>query len=286
MVDLKKGWAKELVNIVAGSLLVLLVLFGYDVFTGYRKAHRPAVPQRDEIKTGASVSLEGADFTQSPVSLVMVSSPDCKYCRASENFHSKLIAMARTGGVPVFVAVPSLKEASSYLAGLNVDSKSAREYHQLNLAVSGTPTIFAVDNTGHVKALWIGLATPADESEIVSLVQNRSFGSLKASTRIDAPNFQPQELERIKLKTNLNVIDIRERNKYKKSEESINIPLVELPYRADRELDKKKLQLVDCSNVLWDECKVAVGTLKKLQFNTATLAAGTYHLRCKATPLG
>jgi hypothetical protein len=282
---LKNRWLAEIGYIVVGCAVVWSSLWLYGQWDRYEKSREVALPTKPLVQNGSSLSIQGVDFAQAPMSLIVVSSPVCKYCLASEHFHSKMLEIARAANVPVYVAVPSRKGSSQYLKELAVSDDAVKEYHQMSVSVSGTPTILAIDNTGRVRDIWSGLANPADEVEIVDLLRTRSFSAGKEYTRIDAPDFQPQELIGLESKMQLDIVDLREREKANPVSGSINIPSMELPFRASRELDKAKLQVVDCTNVLHVECSSAVKTLKELRFNTATLGAGTYHLRCKATPV-
>jgi hypothetical protein len=285
MSDPKRNWFSEIVSIAVCCLIVYLSLWGYDTWKQHRRAIQAVSLLGSPLQVGSTVSLDGADFSRSPVNFIVVVSPVCKYCLASETFHSNWLKIARTANVPVYVAVPSKKEASQYLKGLGVSDDSAREYKQLKGFVSGTPTIVGVDSTGRVVDLWAGLATPADESDVVDITRARSFSAGKESTKIDAPNYQPRDLLDLKAKTDLSVIDLRERDKINKENASVNIPLEELPFRAAHELNQSALQIVDCTNIGYDQCAFAVKTLKNLKFNTATLGAGTYRLRCQLSPI-
>jgi hypothetical protein len=245
---------------------------------------KPALPTKPLAQVGSVLSLEGVTFAKAPVSLLLVVSPTCKYCLASEHFHSKLLEIARAANTPVYVAVPARDGSSHYMHELGASDDAVKEYRQLSLSIPGTPTVLGIDNAGRVRAEWSGLATPADEIEIVNLVRTRSFSEGKESTKIDAPNIEPQELNNFEQKTPSDVIDIRERDKVSSTSSSINIPAEELPFRASHELDKAQLQIIDCTNIVWSACNAAVRTLKELRFDTATLGAGTYHARCKLTP--
>jgi hypothetical protein len=285
MTEMQRRWFVEIGYMVAGCVLVLLTLRGYDAWVQYRIDHQPTMPLKDQYQVGSLLALEGVDFSRSPINLMLVSSPVCKYCQASEHFHSKLLEMAKAAGVPFFIVVPSRKTSSQYLRVLGANDSLVKEYSQMNGAVGGTPTILGIDNTGRVKAVWAGLATPSDEDEIARMVHSRSFSVISNSTRINAPDFQTQDVANLKKRTSVEIIDVAEREAASYGPDSINIPLLELPFRADHELSKAELQVVDCTKIVWVQCKSAVDTLKQQHFNTATLGAGTYHSRCQITPL-
>lgn len=284
MSEVKRVWIGEAFKTLLGCVLILAVLWGFDAWKA-AKAKRVTASTKPNVEDGAPISLEGFDFNKSPISLIVVTSPTCKYCQASKSFHANILKIADSNQVPVFFAVPSGRDAQKYLGELGVPSTKIKEYQQLNLSVAGTPTIIGVDNSSHVKAVWSGLATPEDEDEIVEMVKRRTFAITSHTSRIDAPNFQPADLTKMKTNTNLEVLDIRERDRVQPAADEMNIPLEELQFRASRELDKNRLQVVNCTNVLWGECKSAVDHLKKLHFDAATVGAGSYHLRCKMSPM-
>jgi hypothetical protein len=178
--------------------------------------------------------------------------------------------------------VPSRKGASAYLKDLTASESEAREYSQMNLAIKGTPTILSVDNLGHVRDVWIGLATPGDESEIVDEVQSKSF-SAKVDTGMGVQDFPSTDLSGLKQKSQVQLLNVAERELAGSEAGSTNIPLQELPLRARFELDKSKLQVVDCTRVSRTSCGSAVKALTQMHFNTATIGADTYRFRCKFT---
>lgn len=284
MNGLKARWLTELAYIAVGCAVVWSSLWLYGRWDQYRRSQTLPAPGKSLVENGSLLSLEGVNFATSPVSLIIVSSPVCRYCLASKEFHTKLIASANAAGIPAYVVIPSLRGSSQYLKEISVTANATREYRQMNLFVSGTPTILAIDGSGRVRDTWSGFATPADQSEIANLLKTHSFSADSGNTRIDAPNLQPAQLTDLESTIKLDVIDVRERDKANSVSNSTNIPLLELPYRAPHELDITRLQVVDCENVLWNDCDSAVKTLKELRFNTVTLGAGTYHKRCRITP--
>src|SRR6185312_3336557 len=169
---LKSTWLREIFITVVSCIVVFAGLWAYDTWASYRQAHVPVVPPKPVAQAGSHMAVEGVDFSRSPLTLLLISSPTCQYCLASEHFHTKLFDLGRTEHVPIYVAVPSREKARQYLGLLGVDDVAVKEYAQMNLSASGTPTILAINNRGEIKEVWSGLANPADELNIANLVQS------------------------------------------------------------------------------------------------------------------
>jgi hypothetical protein len=272
-------------EVIVISVAASFVILGLRAFERYQSPQIPSVPRLQVLTVGSQLKIAAADFTRSPLSLVLISSPTCMYCLASKAFHSKLVAETQRNQVQFFVAVPSRSDAKQYVSDLGFAQSSVREWKDLNLRADATPTILAVDNSGMIKVVWVGVLPPFDESELLNAVESRSFpASTEGSIGLTGTtNYSSKDIERLKSGKKVSIVDIHERGYPGVRPDAVTIPLIEVRYRAPVELDKSDLQLVDCSNLSLAECTSAVRRLTGVGFQVATLNAGLYRQSCKAT---
>jgi hypothetical protein len=230
------------------------------------------------------LSIKSVDFARHPLSLILVTSPTCPYCLASKDFHRTVESESNSNDVPFYVAVPSKKNASGYLHELGFDSNRVKEWGDLNLAVSGTPTLIAVNENAIVKRVWVGQIPPDREPNLLRLIRTRyiSDSDSISSDLLRVPNYSSKDLSRLKAHDKVSIVNTHERNFPRIRRDAIVIPVQELFFRAPNELDHKKLQLVDCSSLIAAQCQRSVEMLKTNGFRVATIDAGTYEQYCKA----
>jgi len=101
----------------------------------------------------------------------------------------------------------------------------------------------------------------------------------RAATRLDTgePNFRIDELERALASHQANLLDVRSRRLYAMGHlrQALSIPLEELLIRAPWELERSKLQVVDCSYFTKHRCNRSVNILVDAGFKAAALNAGS-----------
>lgn len=241
------------------------------------------------VSIGSHVSLQSTDFGVRPISLVLVSSPDCHFCVQSESFHRKLLSETQKVNIPFYIVVPERKKAAAYLNAMGFASAVVREWNDLNARVPGTPTIIAVDANNTAIRLWVGRLPTEVESDLLGLVQARalsdSLGSNTRGRRKGVPNY-PQAADIRKLAPNgkIQVLDVHERGDQVAQPGMLILPFLQLSTRAQFELDRATLQVVDCTNLSEGKCGAAVGTLSSLGFQVATVGAGSVFDGCEVLP--
>jgi len=276
----------EIVVIAVAASFVILGLKAVDRLQSARVAVAPKLPS---ISVGAQLRIATIGFDNSPVSILLISSPTCAYCLASKPFHIKLSSEAHKNRVPFYVAVPQRRAAEEYLRDVGFQQSSIREWDDLNLRANATPTIAVVDSSGFVKAVWVGVLPPVDESILLNVVQTRSTTPVMRSTPSDSiglqgvSNYSFRDIAKLKTERNISIIDMHERGFPGTRHDAIVMPLIEVRYRAPVELDQDELQVVDCSNLALSECQECVQQLKQAGFQVATLDAGLYKQTCSAT---
>jgi rhodanese-related sulfurtransferase len=138
----------------------------------------------------------------------------------------------------------------------------------------GVPTIVLVNPDGVVQRFWGGTLGPEDQEAVLAMVRDPGRG---AGSRARLPNgdtfVSEGELAALLNRKQAIVLSIGERGEYKwfGAQWAVNIPLGELSLRAERDLKKEKITLVDCAGVADIVCAVAVDFLKSQGFRTGAL---------------
>jgi hypothetical protein len=254
------------------------------IFLGITNGNTRNLPP---LAVGSQLRIASVNLGQSPVSIVLISSPSCTYCLASASFHAKLVSESASNGVPFYVAVPSRSEANRYLLQVGFSDPSIKEWKDLNLRANATPTIAAVDKTGSIRRVWVGLLSPDSESELVKMIQTHTVSSLPSTSESkgaqSAANYSSLELENLKMKEKIKILDVHERGFPGIRDGAVTMPMLELEYRAPFELNRDDLQIIDCGNLGPSQCELSVRLLSKEGFRVATLDGGLYWQSCDAT---
>jgi hypothetical protein len=272
--------AKEvaIVCLSAGIVIVAMRMANSPGSSLFNSRPRQQVMQGSLVSIGSMVTLRTVDFTTHPWSFVLVSSPYCHYCVSSESFHAKIIAASKRENIPFHVVVPDRREAAPYLASVGVSESDASEWKDLDVSVEGTPTLFAVNSKGAVRRIWTGRVPSDKEGELLKLVHAPSLlDSEPAGVRQDQ-----LDVGNARRNGRVQVIEPRERDRQTPREGVIVMPVLEIATRAPFELDKTKLQVVDCSNVSPPECQGAVARLRRLGFRVATEGDGSSYSSCES----
>jgi hypothetical protein len=148
-------------HILSGAALALAVIATSFILID---RWRPPVDQRRLIGT----IVHGSPKT-ARASLVLVTSPDCRYCQASVPFYQKLGALAAESG-----------DALSLRAVVPVPPQEAREYLESRdllwslstldlgrLGISTTPTLLLLDSDSRVQRVWVGFLNQQGRAEVI-----------------------------------------------------------------------------------------------------------------------
>jgi hypothetical protein len=274
----------ELVGIVAAAGAIVVIL------NRTTEPNRPLQQVEQDagplMAIGSSITLSERILNNAPVSIILISSPTCHYCQASEPFHKRLSDAALRSGVPFYVLVPKGDQAKQYTATVGFPTNAVKEWKDINVLPEGTPTIAAVGPDGAVKRLWLGKVPNDIETEILTIVTTPgSLSAQKTGQRNGRPNyFSMDEVSSLIRQRHAELIDIRERNQA--SRQGIVMPLLELPFRAPLELDKGRLNIVNCSGVPEKVCDRGVALLVSSGFKeVGTFGAAAYYRNCQLARL-
>lgn len=241
------------------------------------------------VEVGTEMHINDVDMRGEHGSLLLVSSEQCGFCQKSKPFHERLFDAAHRHGVTTRVAVPDTKKASSYIKGFR--TASTLEWKKLNVSILGTPTLLAVSSKGVITHIWVGALPAEKEAEIVRIVENvgelETVDGIIASGLSAVPDYSLTKIQREWDANTYQLVDTRERGmRQSPSDERINIPLSELAIRAQFELDKERLQLIDCSKVNIGKCRTSIVRLQGLGYRVATAGMGAYFQSCSAELVG
>lgn len=108
----------------------------------------------------------------STAALLLISSPDCKYCQASIPFYARLGAIgSATGGqlaLRVVMPVPH-QEAAAYLDEHRLLWTVSRVDFR-DMGISSTPTLLLVDATRTVRKAWVGLLDKSQQADVLTAI--------------------------------------------------------------------------------------------------------------------
>ncbi len=152
------------------TVIVVALAVGYVVLK--EKVAGPRIPR--SIAAGDRLAtISGIDWSRHRRTLVLALNSGCHYCQDSVPFYQRLAqAQQPSGGDVDIVAVfPNDAEAVRQLAkdeGLVIHS--VPEVPLEKLGIVGFPTLLLVDSAGRVERSWVGLLTPRQELEVLSVV--------------------------------------------------------------------------------------------------------------------
>jgi rhodanese-related sulfurtransferase len=275
---------REIAIVAAATAVVMGGYAGVQSLMNRKPVQRKAqTPGRSELQSGETVGLKGAQFANSKLTFLLVTSPSCRFCVASEGFHRSLSEQAHQAGVPFYVAVPNYKEARSYLKSAAMEGE-VRTWDELSFRVVSTPTLIVVDSKGVARAVLVGKLPESSEGDLRRLLADPTKLSTLASkggiVRMTSEEFaQAQKGRKVTL------LDVREREDYRitHKKEAINIPLLEFAIRAPFELDRSDLQVVDCGQLSTSMCGAAASRIAKSGFKVAELSDGLLLNSCQTT---
>lgn len=287
-----KSVAREILVVGAAALVIVLGYNGTRLVLTRGTAQRAAsikrsVEQLPLATIGSPLKIAGAQSEGDPLSIVLVTSPDCTHCRASVSFHRSIWQEARKHSIPMYVAVPHPATAKSYLESAGLTDCEIRRWEELPFRVPGTPTLILGDGRGVVRKIWVGRAPSAEaENEVLDLIRDPSGGLNKEDKPSQSGGISVGQLGVLRQKQRAVLLDIRERKEFSQWHTSgaINIPLSELPARARFELDRNKLQVIDCTNLTRVQCTAAVSGVTNEGFESSFVGGGSVWQSCEATP--
>ena len=199
------------------------------------------------IAPDARLIINGINWADSERTVLLALGKECKYCSDSAEFYRRLAAGIAGKTNIRLIALFSEKESAgeAYLKHLAVPISEVRYTSISSLGIKSVPTLVVLDRNGVVNDMWVGKLSPLKESALMSKLK-------LADTRSpDEWSINEANLERkVANKELLVLLDIRERAAYalKHRDGAKNIPLDELPARAQDELPLDHVIIIDGSD--------------------------------------
>jgi rhodanese-related sulfurtransferase len=196
------------------------------------------------IAPDARLIINGINWADSERTVLVALGKECKYCSDSAEFYRRLAAGIAGQTNTRLIALFSEKESDgeAYLKHLAVPIPEVRYTSLSSLGIKSVPTLVILDRNGVVNDIWVGKLSPLKESALMSklrLVNTRSPDEWS----INEANLE----QKIATKEQFVLLDIRERAAYglKHRDGARNIPLDELPARAQDELPLDQAIIID-----------------------------------------
>ena len=211
------------VAIVLGALLVKKFFF------------QPAQRSDYQLAPDARLSINGINWADTDRTVLLALGKECRYCSESAKFYRRLADGVTSRANTRLIAVFSEKEseAEAYLKQLEVPIREVLYVSLTSLGIKNVPTLAILDRNGVVTDMWVGKLSPLKESDLMSKL------SLKNTRPPEEWSLSEADLERnVANNGSLVLLDIRDRADYavKHRDKARNIPLDELPVRAQNEL--------------------------------------------------
>ncbi len=162
-----KGKLEAIANV---TVIVVALAIGYVVLK--EKVAGPRIP-RSVAAGDRLAAIPGIDWSRHRRTLVLALNSGCHYCQDSVPFYQKLAQAERPDGdaleiVAVFPNGPEAVQQVMRDDGLAIRSIPAVSLEKLGIV--GFPTLLLVDGEGRVERSWVGLLTPRQELDVLSVV--------------------------------------------------------------------------------------------------------------------
>lgn len=285
----QKSSLEVLINCVIGVLLVFLAVAAFDTFVRQKEGNDPT-RIANQVLRGRDLSQLGIDWTLTDETLVLAISPGCEYCSQSAPFYQQISRQIAQGRAIRLVVVLPKSETSSakYLEDMGLFVDEIRELPLNAIGVALTPTILLADRQGVIKDAWVGKLSAARETEVLARLDIREGAVTVLRTDQSAhravagviTTTRPEVMEEIGMGHRIVVLDVRDRADYAKDHLTVtkntkNIPLDELPTRANNELNHSDKIVISCSCLQNDLSRIAGQLLlEKGFYNVALLDEG------------
>ena len=214
-------------------LLVAVVLSGLLIWKYFLAP--PAQTPNYQLAKDAQLRIDGVDWTDSERTVLLALSKECKYCSGSAAFYRRLAAGIASQTNTRLLAVFSEKDsaADAYLKELEVPINNLAYASLPSLGIKSVPSLALVDSKGVVTYMWVGKLPPLEEKGLMS-----KLGLVDTRPPDEWSITEANLARKLANKEQLVLLDIQDREAYTKNhrEGARNIPLDELPVRAQDEL--------------------------------------------------
>lgn len=234
------------------------------------------ISDRPIVTAGKPLTISGIDLPQGTYTAGIITSPVCQFCVNSVPFHKRLVSAAKEAGVPLWVAMPSVRPKAAYRTSW-FDDKLIVDWRDISRRFQGTPSVVLVGPNSVVRKVWVGQLDEDKEEEVIAAIRFPSRTTATPRVLPDGEAVLTRKDYRAAIeRSGTCLINTAERIVFNQDHEpgEVNIPLQELWQRANRDLNKDSLNIVDCTTLDDVLCAAIVGRLRKMGFRAAAADLG------------
>jgi hypothetical protein len=270
--------AKEFAIIIVTAAIILAGYYGVRRWTGRQAAHEAEssarLSDRPAMLVGRQLTVQGLVGSRVAYGVIIVTSPHCVFSINSASFHRRLISAARDARMPLWIAAPRSDATTRFLREQKLETAAIVDWRDLSRRSRGTPSVILVDESAVVRRMWVGQLREEEEYEVLAAIADPAHAYQAAPIRkLTSGEMMLTTAQVTGLSADHRplVISIAERQEFVKEHPigAINIPLRELSQRADRDLSKERLNVIDCSEIDDMVCALTVDDLRKQGFRVA-----------------
>jgi rhodanese-related sulfurtransferase len=227
------------------------------------------------LRPGKQLRAGHINLHAHPYTFLLVTSPDCAFCKESAPFHRRLAREAQGLSVPFFIALPRAGLGQPYLSSAGISPTGILDWEQLSMRAVGTPSLALVDSAGIIRKVWIGSLDTAGEGEVLEAIRHPAQVDTARRLESGEPMLTAAELRMMQTAQPRKIIDIAERGAFEKEHlpDAVNIPSEELGTRALQELKLGDSYFIDCTEVPDAVCSLAVRGMARRGFHVAALGS-------------
>jgi hypothetical protein len=157
------------------ALLTVCCLLGW-LFVSHRDLwlHGKAQTPSDSSLMGEVLTqLPEYDWKSHEMTLVMAMRSDCHFCQVSMPFYKHLAELQADNQfrAHLLAVMPDTRAANPLQSG-GINVQGVYELPLNSIHVSGTPTLLLVNASGRVDQAWVGLLTPAQEKDVITVLES------------------------------------------------------------------------------------------------------------------
>ncbi|HEX8070987.1 MAG TPA: hypothetical protein VF546_13610 [Pyrinomonadaceae bacterium] len=167
---------RKLTDLLANLAIIVVAILLSVVLVKNYLLHNPPLnnspaPQGVETRVGERLALSGVEWSKNGRTLLLALSTTCHFCSDSAPFYRQLIK--ERGGVHLVAVLPQpVAEGQKYLDRLGLSVDEVKQAPLASLGVSGTPTLFLIDNNGTVLNTWFGQLPAEQETAVLEQVRH------------------------------------------------------------------------------------------------------------------
>lgn len=170
-------WTRKLEVGANIAIIIVALLLGIVLVKKYLLTDQTEPPPLKVV--GTKVSLSGVDWSRNGQTLLLVLQKGCHFCTESAPFYQRLVRETSGSNQVHLVAVlpQEASEAKQYLDQIQVPIGEVKQASASSLGLRGTPTLVLVNSEGVAVNVWEGKLLAADESKVLSRLQERAAAS-------------------------------------------------------------------------------------------------------------